>query len=65
MVAAEYTFRGILDISDPAYRIAKLVKTAFDRIQERTDYELRRAQIVTAYKRNQNLSDILIKSKSD
>jgi len=51
--------------NDQAYIIAKLVKTTFDRIQERTGYELRRSQIVTAYKRNQNLSDILIKSKLD
>ena len=51
--------------NDQAYIIAKLVKTTFDRIQERTGYEFRRSQIVTTYKRNQNLSDILMRSKID
>jgi len=51
--------------NDQAYIIAKLVRTTFDRIQERTGYVFRRSQIVTAYKRNQNLSDILIRSKLD
>jgi len=37
----------------------------FDRIQERTGYEFLRSQIVTAYRRNQNLGDILIKSTLD
>jgi hypothetical protein len=39
------------------YIIAKLVKTTFDRIQDRF------GQIVTAYKRNSNLRDFLVTGK--
>lgn len=49
--------------SDQAYTIAKLVKTTFDKIQERSAQIYWRTQIVTAYKRNRNLYDFLVNAK--
>ena len=52
-----------MKFNDQAYIMAKLVKTTFDRIQERSGHIYHRSQIVTAYKRNRNLRDFLVKAK--
>ena len=52
-----------IKFSDQACDIAKLVKTAFERIQERSGAAYWRSQIVTAYKRNPNLGDFLVRAK--
>ena len=52
-----------LKFSDQAYDIAKLVKTCFERIQERSGHVYWRSQIVMAYKRNPNLGDFLVRAK--
>ena len=52
-----------IKFSDQAYDIANLVKTAFERIQERSGHIYWRSQIVTAYKRNPNLGDFLVRAK--
>ena len=52
-----------MKFNDQAYIMAKLVKTTFDRIQERSGHIYQRSQIVTAYKRNRNLRDFLVKAK--
>ena len=49
--------------NDQAYEIANLVKTTYLRIQERTGRIYHNHQIVSAYKRNRNLKDLLVKSK--
>ena len=52
-----------LDQAHQAYVMAKLVKTTFHIIQERSGHIYHRSQIVTAYKRNRNLRDFLVKAK--
>ena len=49
--------------NDKAYEIANLVKTTYLRIQERTGRIYHKSQIVSAYKRNRNLKDFLVRSK--
>ena len=49
-----------MTFNDQAYEIAKLVKTTYLRIQEQFRSK---SQIVSAYKRNRNLKDLLVKSK--
>jgi hypothetical protein len=49
-----------MTFNDQAYEIAKLVKTTYLRIQEQSCFK---SQIVSAYKRNRNLKDLLVKSK--
>ena len=49
-----------IKFNDQACDIARLVKTAFQKIQERSGHVFWRSQIVTAYKRNPNLSDFLV-----
>ena len=48
---------------DQAYTMARMVKTTFNRIQEKSGYIYHRSQTVTAFKRNRNLSDILVSAK--
>ena len=52
-----------IKFSDQACDIAKLVKTSFERIQERSGAAYWRSQIVTAYQRNPNLGDFLVRAK--
>ena len=51
-----------IKFNDQACDIARLVKTAFQKIQERSGHVFWRSQIVTAYKRNPNLSDFLVRA---
>ena len=52
-----------IKFSDQACDIAELVKAVFGKIQERSGHFYWLSQIVTAYKRNPNFGDILVRTK--
>ncbi len=51
--------------NDKASDIANLVKEIYEKIQERGGNTFPRIQLVTAYKKNANLRDLIVRSKLD
>ena len=49
--------------NDHSHDISNIVKTIFRKIQERAFYLYRKTQLVTSYRRNPNLKDLLVKAR--
>ena len=54
-----------ITFTDQSPLITKLAKDSYEKIQERSGYTFLRQQMVTAFKRNRNLKELLIKAKLD
>ena len=54
-----------IKFNDQAPDISKLVKTIYRKIQERGGHNFWKRQVVTSFKRNQNIKELLVKAKLD